>query len=194
MSETENKSAFNALSDDELVSHIRQGSSDAFNALVLRYSNTVSYLASRYYSDSLTNEDWFQEGMIGFLCAVRSYRLGDTASFSTYASVCIRNRLSGCLKRVTNSKNLPMSSSLPYDDLFIDSVHSPEEDYIENERYRFFSESFINQLSAAERQVIKCYLAGFSYAEIADKLGITVKSVDNAICRVKHKLKMAFKT
>ncbi len=193
MSEAENKSAFSVLSDDELVSLVRTGVSDALDTLVLRYSSTVSYLASRYYSDFLTDEDWFQEGMIGLLFAVRSYRSGDAASFATYATVCIRNRLIACLKRVTNSKNLTLNTSLSYDDVCTSSVHSPEDDYIENEHYRFFSDHFIKQLSETERNVTNCYLAGFSYAEIANELGITVKSVDNAMCRVKHKLKMAFK-
>lgn len=193
MSETDNKEAVGTLTDEELIDLIRTGSGKAFDILILRYRQTVSYLAGKYFSDSLTQDDWFQEGMIGLLYAVHTYAGTAGAEFSTYAAVCIRNRLVSCLKKATNSKNAPLNSSLSYDDVIIPPVHSPEDDYIENERYRFFTQSFFKQLSETEHKVMQCYLAGFSYAETAEKLGITEKSVDNAICRAKSKLKKAFK-
>ena len=194
MSETENTAVHPDLSDNELISLIRNGSEKALNLLILRYTGTVSLLSNKYFSASLTVDDWFQEGMIGLLGAIRTFNSGEKAAFSTYACVCIRNRLNSVLKKVNSSKNSLLNGSLAYHDDFVPSVDSPEDDYIENEDYRFFTTSFLNKLSKTEQKVIRYYLAGFSYSETAKNLGISEKSVDNALCRAKSKLKKAFKS
>ena len=179
--------------DEELIGLIRSGSDRAFNELISRYTDTVQALSHSYFSGSLTKDDWFQEGMIGFLFAVHSYKPGNNASFASYASVCVKNQLNSSWRKANNSKNAPLNDYLAYNEGYVPSVSSPEEDYIENERYRYFTENYINNLSVAEQKVISCYLAGFSYSEIAKKLNLTEKSVDNALCRAKAKLKKAFK-
>lgn len=194
MSETENISVNPDLSDDELISLIRNGSEKAFNRLILKYTGTVSLLSKKYFSSSLTDDDWFQEGMIGLLNAVRTHDREASASFSTYACVCIRNRMNSALKKAQNAANAPLNGSLEYHDDFVPTVISPEDNYIENENYRFFTTSFLNKLSETEQKVIRYYLSGFSYKETAKKLGISEKSVDNALCRAKSKLKKAFKS
>lgn len=193
MSESENTPVRSDLSDNELISLIRNGSEKAFNLLILRYTGTVSLLSKKYFSSSLTEDDWFQEGMIGLLDAVRTFDSDGKAAFSTYACVCIRNRLNSSLKKANNSGNTPLNGSISFHDDFVPAAISPEEDYIKNENYRFFTASFLSRLSKTEQQVIRYYLVGFSYSETAKNLGISEKSVDNALCRAKAKLKKAFK-
>lgn len=178
--------------DNELIAMIRESSAHAFNALVRRYSKAVSAASRRYFSDALTDDDWFQEGMLGLLYAVHSFDENMNASFSTYASVCIRNRLNSVWKKANNKKNAPLNESLSFDDAAVPSVESPEEDYIKNEDLSLFSEGFTRLLSKTERRAMSYYLAGYSYDETADKLGITKKSVDNALSRAKRKLKRLY--
>lgn len=191
MSEAENSPVTNEYTDVELINLTRQGSDKAFNMLIFRYTGMVSLLSKKYFSPSLTPDDWFQEGMIGFLDAVRTYDSNGSASFATYATVCIRNRLNSSLRKVRNSANETPSDVVPLKENIL-PVDSPENDYIENENYRLFTESAFKLLSDTEQKVIGYYLAGFSYAETAEKLGISEKSVDNALCRAKAKLKKEF--
>lgn len=191
MSETENSPVTNEYTDNELITLIRKGSDKAFNLLIFRYTGMVSLLSKKYFSPSLTADDWFQEGMIGFLDAVRTYDSDGGASFATYATVCIRNRLNSSLRKVKHSADESPSDVISINDDMI-PMDSPENDYIENENYRLFTESAFKQLSETEQKVIGYYLAGFSYVETAEILGISEKSVDNALCRAKSKLKKVF--
>lgn len=193
MSDKEKISNFTVFSDEELISLIRNGSGKAFDELADRFRKTVSSLARNYYSESLTQEDWFQEGMIGFILAVRTFDETKDVAFSTYASVCISNKLRSAWKKANSSSNAPLNDSIILDDSCIPPEKSPEENYIESESYRFFTENFFNELSETEKKVITCYLAGFSYSETANTLDMTEKAVDNALCRAKTKLKKAVK-
>ncbi len=189
MADAPESGIYSDLSDDELVLLIRTGNSDAANTLLLRYSGRVAYMANSYFFDSLTYDDWYQEGMIGLLHAVRTYNTDDGVSFGTYASVCIKNRLIACLKKLTSSKNLPLNSAVSLEAVPDITVRSSEDAYISNEDYRNFEQILIKHLSAKEQKVMILYLAGYSYAEIATELNSTVKAVDNAVCRAKNKLK-----
>lgn len=177
--------------DGELLKGAKTGNQRALNELMCRYSLTVRKISDRYYNDHLTGDDWFQEGMIGLLYAVRTYR-EEQGSFGAYGAVCVRNRLNTVWKRANSPGNEPLKNYISYEDANVPAKESPEEEYIEKERYRFFTESFLEQLSETERKVICCYLAGFSYKETALKLHMTEKSVDNALCRAKSKLKKTF--
>lgn len=183
---------FAALSNEELVLLIKNGSDKAFDELGARFRKTVVALSKNYFADALTDEDWFQEGMIGFLLAVRTFRAEKGVAFSTYASVCISNRLRSVCKKALGSTNAPLNESLALEDFLVPHVSSTEEDYIENESYRFFTEKYFSVLSKTEKMVIGYYVAGFSYQEIAKKLNISEKSVDNALCRAKAKIRKAF--
>lgn len=193
MSDKEIIDNFTFFSDEELVSFIRSGSAKAFDELAGRYINTTSFLARSYHSDALTPDDWLQEGMIGFILAVRTFDAEKKASFSTYASVCISNRLRSVWKKANSAGNAPLNDSLILDDSSVPPARSPEENYIESESYSFFTENLLQKLSPSEKQVISCYLAGFTYSETAKRLRMTEKAVDNALCRAKTKLKKALK-
>lgn len=193
MSDKEKISNFTFFSDEELVSFIRSGSAKAFDELAGRYIKTTSFLARSYHSEALTRDDWLQEGMIGFILAVRTFDTTKETSFSTYASVCISNRLRSAWKKANSSGNAPLNDSLIFDDSFLPPAQSPEENYIESETYSFFTDDLLKKLSDTEKKVISCYLAGFTYSETAKRLCMTEKAVDNALCRVKTKLKKALK-
>ena len=193
MSDKEKIENFTFFSDEELVSFIRSGSAKAFDELAGRYIKTTSFLSKSYHSEALTPDDWLQEGMIGFILAVRTFDATKKASFSTYASVCISNKLRSAWKKANSSGNAPLNDSLILDDSSVPPVQSPEENYIESETYSFFTENLLQKLSETEKQVISCYLAGFTYSETAKRLRMTEKAVDNALCRAKAKLKKALK-
>lgn len=192
MEKSKNCADFSEMSDEKLVVLIRSGQNKAFDELATRFSRTVSFLAKNFFADSLTREDWFQEGMIGFLLAVRSFSEGRNCSFATYASVCITNRLRSVCKKASGAANSPLNNSLSLDDSVVPPAVSTEDDYIENEEYRFFIEKYVSLLSETEKKVVDYYIAGFSYQEISEKLRMTEKSVDNALFRAKSKLKKAF--
>ncbi len=189
MSEPQKSVKYSDLSDDELIALVRDGDSEAVNTLIVRYSSVISFMAQNYFLDSLTFDDWYQEGMIGFLHAIRSYSGDRGASFKTYASKCVRNRLSDCLRNSTNSKNLPLNSAVEFDEDFDIPVVSCEDTYILSEDNRDFEQILKKHLSETEKKVMISYLAGYTYAEIANSLNMTVKAVDSAICRAKNKLK-----
>ncbi len=192
MNESINISDYTSMSDEELVSLAKSGLNKAFDELVARFSKTVILLTKNYYVAALTREDWFQEGMIGLLLAVRTFNEEKKCTFATYASVCITNRLRSVCKKALGCKNEPLNNSLELDDTVVPPSVSTEDDYIENEEYTFFTEKYVSVLSAVEKNVVEYYIAGFSYSEIAKKLGMTEKSVDNALFRAKTKLKKAF--
>lgn len=193
MSDTDKTKDFASLTDEELVSRIRSGASKAFDELAARYGKSVSALSGKYFSEALTDDDWFQEGMIGFLFAVRSFDASKNVSFSTYANVCISNRLRSAWKKANSNANAPLNESIELDESFIPPVVSTEENYIENESHRSLADGFTASLSESEKKVISCYIAGYSYSETAKQLDMTEKSVDNALCRAKAKLKKALK-
>lgn len=182
------------FTDEALLYQIRNGSEAAFDELFRRYADRIRSLSKDYFSGSLTEDDWFQEGVIGFLHAVHAFRADGTASFSTYASVCIRNSLNSAWRKANNSGNLPLNQSVALEESVLSCMDSPEEEYIQKEHFRLFSEKYRQQLSAAEQNVIACYLAGYSYSEMAKRLGMNEKSVDNAVFRAKAKLKKYFKS
>ena len=189
MSDTEKAIIFSSFSDEELVSFIRDGHEKAFDELAGRYIKTVSFLSGKYFSAELTHDDWFQEGMIGFILAVRTFDRSKDVSFATYASVCISNKL----RTVWKKANRIVDTVLDLSDTFDSPIQSTEENYIESENYMFFTEKLLSTLSETEKKVISYYLAGFSYSETAKETGLTEKSVDNALFRAKAKLKKALK-
>ena len=187
MSDTEKTVNFPSFSDEELVSAIRIGESAAFDELAKRYIKTVSFLSGKYFSDNMTHDDWFQEGMIGFIFAVRTFDSKKGVSFSTYASVCISNKL----RTVWKKANRIVDTVSDLSDTFDSPTQSTEENYIESENYISFTERLAENLSDTEKKVISYYLAGFSYSETSKATGLTEKSVDNALFRAKTKLKKA---
>lgn len=189
---TDKSSELFSLSDEELIARIRLGSEKALNIMISRYSGTVTAVSKKYFSDFLTPDDWFQEGMLGLLFAISAFDPESTASFATYSSVCIKNRLNTAWKRANNSKNALLNDAVMLDESVCSVVDSPEEDYIKNEELDLFEQKYISVLSETEKSVLLLYLAGYRYEQIATRTGLSKKSVDNALFRAKQKIQKLY--
>ncbi len=166
----------------------QQGDEAALSRLAAEMMPLVRSLAAKYKSLLLDGDDLFQEGMLGLLAAVRTFSEDGGASFRTYASVCVNNRIISALRKSTGGAQA--AQFVPFDDRFLpDAAQSPEEQQLLREECEKLLHSVSTRLSPAERTVLRLFLNGFSYKEIAEKTGTTPKSVDNALQRVRHKLR-----
>ncbi len=190
---SEPKQSSGNYSDEELVKLIKSGNKVAFDELVHRYSKTVALLSHSYKADTLTADDWFQEGMLGLIKATSSFKPDAGAVFATFASICIRNRLNSVYRKTHNSKNASFLNTREFNENDNIQVSSPEEDYISQEQYISLTSDLTKQLSSTEWEVFCCYLAGQGNRQIANKLKITEKSAENALYRAKSKIKRALK-
>jgi RNA polymerase sporulation-specific sigma factor len=172
---------------DEVLAEKAHTDKAAVTELVSRYLPTVEIIANKISPAAF--EDLRQEGLMALLKAIQSYRSGLKASFSTYASVCIRNRMLSTLKKNSLSGAADISE-IPDDELSeLTSLGVPEDIVIESEETWELSEIVFSVLSETERRVFELYLAGMSYEMIGARLGMKVKAVDNAMQRARHKLK-----
>ena len=180
---------YSEYSDEELV---RKAGTDknALSELIARYVCTTEYTA-RKISGQIT-EDLEQEGLMGLLNAVKTFSEDKNIKFSTYANVCIKNRMLSSLR-----KNMPSGEEeLDEEQLeeHSDSFHEiPENIVIEQERMNELYSRISSALTGLEWKVFQFFLTGISYNEIAVSLGITEKAVDNAMLRVRRKLKSLLK-
>lgn len=187
-------SALRDLPDETLVSVLAE-QPPAFEVLFERYRHLVSGIASSYAANAADAEDYVQEGMLALLAAASSYSQKYNASFRTYATVCIRNRIrnvSGRERAISGRSAQSVSLDDPDNTetaLLIGSEDSPEERFLEKERTSELYAKLAELLSEQERETFLLAVRGFSYAEIAGRLHVSEKSVDNAIQRARRKLR-----
>lgn len=191
-------------SDDELVV-LAETDEYAFEFLVTKYKCIVLSKARGYFLVGADREDIIQEGMIGLVKAIRDYRPEREASFKGFAEICINRQIITAIKSATRQKHIPLNTyvslSRPVyenedndetrtmlDIIQCDSSQNPEERVLIEESYRGMDEKIMKALSAFEKNVLEHYLSGNSYAEISEKTGKPVKSIDNALQRIKKKL------
>ncbi len=178
------------LSDEELVRGAKNDKK-AVSELIVRYLRTVQFLAGRYSADIY--EDLVQEGFMGLLKAVNTYRPDENVKFSTYAHVCVKNKIITSLKKNSLINGVEFTDEM-IEDLFADEkTKSPESIFIENERMDEVYKKITSALSEQEWKVFQLFLTGMAYNQMALNLGVTVKSVDNAMHRVRRKLKSVLK-
>ena len=192
---------YSAYSDTELVEMAKGGDFDAEEYLINKYSYIVRYEIRFLYIVGAEVEDLMQEGMIGLFSAIRSYDLGSKAKFSTFATTCIRNRVNTFIKTNNREKHIPLNTyisiysgedeedEVPIYEQLIDESPGPEEEVIESERFREMYADLDKRLSHVEGTVAKLYISGRSRAEIAEAIGKDEKSVNNALTRIRNKLK-----
>ncbi len=176
---------YGGLSNEELVALAQNGESNALAFLAQRFLNVNR---AKYPAGYLEIEDLNQEGMLGFLSAVRTYSHGKGASFDTYASKCIDNRIKSVAGR-TVKKAFPVTALV---DERASELYNPLDAVSENERLDDFIGLFISKLSKREQKVFAMYLRGFSSSDIAINLCIPEKSAENALQRAKRKLKQYY--
>lgn len=183
---------FEEMPDELLQELAARGDQPAEEALILRYSYVVRSCARPLFLAGGDSEDLIQEGLLGLLDAVREFKPSRDATFATFARVCIRNRLRSAIRRAGRGKHLPLNSSLSWesDDVEqrLSAPPSPEELVIAREERSEGLERMKEGLSHLERKVLDHYLDGLSYEEIAQAVGKDVKSVDNAVQRIRRKL------
>lgn len=141
----------------------------------------------------IDHDDLCQEAYVALLSAIGSYDEQKGTSFSTYAIACINNRLTDAVKTANRRKNRILNDSVSLTDdsnpVEIISFESPEEVTLDQEQYHELMQRIENELSRKERQVLLLWVDGYDYVEIGEKLGLPVKSVDNALQRARRKLK-----
>ena len=181
------------ISDEALLERSQHGEYAASAELIVRYTPVVLYYAERYCYLGLEKEDLMQEGMIALLWAIRTYRGDRGAAFRTYASRCISNGLAKVAASQLRARNIPLALTAPLDEAgnVGTSRDEPEEIVIRQEQSRDRSHRMKAELSEYELACLQLLLDGCSYAEIAGRLGRTVKSVDRALGRARQKLRRA---
>ncbi|MBQ1389127.1 MAG: sigma-70 family RNA polymerase sigma factor [Clostridia bacterium] len=180
------------LTDAELAAAYAAGSESAFAVLADRYINLIRSLTSKFRVSGLERDDLVQEGMMGLMNAAKSYSSEGGASFKTYAALCVSRRVISILKQSRGGKGKAMSDYISFSDetlaLLSDGL-DPEEMYIDKESLVLLTAAAEEILSSKEKQVLQLYMEGMTYEEIAAYLNINRKSVDNAMQRIRKKLR-----
>ncbi|MCS1352517.1 RNA polymerase sporulation sigma factor SigH [Mechercharimyces sp. CAU 1602] len=195
-------SAYKEMADEMLVAGVRSGDSGALEFLIHKYRNFVRAKARSYFLIGADHEDIIQEGMIGLYKAIRDYRDEKLTSFKAFAELCITRQIITAIKTATRQKHIPLNSYVSLDKPIYDEdsdrtlmdvltggrISDPEIIYIHQEEFADIEDKMTQILSELERQVLMLYLDGRSYQEIAVDLKRHVKSIDNALQRVKRKV------
>lgn len=193
---------FSLMLDEKVVELAREGDIIAQEYLVHKYKNFVRAKARSYFLIGADKEDIIQEGMIGLYKAIRDFRSDKLASFRAFAELCITRQIITAIKTATRQKHIPLNSYVSLNKPIYDEdsdrtlldvisgtrVSDPEELIISREEFADIEEKMGEILSSLEWKVLMYYLEGKSYQEIALDLGRHVKSIDNALQRVKRKL------
>ncbi|QSO55196.1 RNA polymerase sporulation sigma factor SigH [Alicyclobacillus curvatus] len=188
--------------DEDLVDAVRNGDDEALEYLIHKYRNFVRAKARSYFLIGADREDIIQEGMIGLYKSIRDFREDKLTSFKAFAELCITRQIITAIKTATRQKHIPLNSYVSLDKPIYDEdsdrtlldvicaarVSDPEELVIHQEEFDDIELKMTELLSDLERQVLMLYLDGRSYQEIAIDLDRHVKSIDNALQRVKRKL------
>lgn len=181
--------------DGQLAGLVKEGNSEAFAELTARYMFLVRAKATPFHSTQIEIDDLCQEGLLGLLSAARTYDASNRASFRTYAGVCIANRVIMAYRSAASRKNRPLSDFVSLSEsgapeLSLPGVDcDPEALLSDSENVRMMWQRMKAELSPLELQVLQLYLSGYSYGEISERLSITTKAADNALQRVRAKLK-----
>lgn len=191
------------ISDEDLVELARTGEDRAIDVLLNRYRNFARVKARTYFLAGADREDIVQEGMIGLYKAIRDYRSDRSSAFRGFADLCITRQIITAIKSATRQKHAPLNSyvslnrsladgeveSAPFEETIVGSqISDPAELVVSAEALERIKSSMGEVLSSFETNVLRLYMDGKTYLEIADILGRHVKSIDNALQRIKKKL------
>ena len=194
-------SKYELMPDEEIINKIKAGDKSALNYLMEKYKELVNMKVSKYYIIGAEKEDIVQEGMIGLYKAIKSYSEDKNTSFKSFANMCIERQLITAIKTSNRQKHMPLNSYLSlntaaYDDedntelmdIFNNNtVEDPLETITKKEYYKTVENVIDKSLSDFEKQVLARFMRGESYVDIANKLDAPVKSIDNAIQRIRKK-------
>ena len=196
---------YDTMSDEELIISLRDGDGKVIDYIIEKYKDLVRKKAGSMFILGADKEDLIQEGMIGLYKAVRDYDPGRDASFYTFADLCVSRQMYKAVEAGNRKKHLPLNSYVSiYDEndknssgegvnilemILSESGKSPEDVVIDKEQTRQLEQKIYDSLSDFERQVLNLRLTGLEYTAIAKILGRDEKSTDNALSRIKMKVK-----
>ena len=199
----ENKD-YDNISDEDLIEIIKSGDKGAFDYLINKYKELVNMKVGKYFIIGAERDDIIQEGLIGLFKAIKSYKPDMQNSFKSFANMCIERQLITAIKTSNRQKHMPLNSYLSlnmnaYDtddedndttvmEIFNnDTIEDPLDTLTKKEYYKSVELAIDKSLSKFEKKVLNRYVQGESYVQIAEKLDAPVKSVDNAIQRIRKK-------
>ncbi|WP_127160097.1 RNA polymerase sporulation sigma factor SigH [Veillonella sp. VA137] len=197
---------FSSLTDEEIVTiYQRENNHYATDYIVQRYKNFVRSKARSYFLMGADKEDIIQEGMIGLYKATRDFNQDHEVSFKAFAELCITRQIISAIKGASRQKHIPLNSYISlnkpaYDDsertlievLETEKNLDPQEVVINREQYALIKEVMEAVLSPLEWDVLRGYMDAKSYQEMAEEHHRSVKSIDNALQRVKKKMEVYF--
>ena len=196
-------SKYQNLTDEQIISEIKNGDEEALSYILEKYKDLVNVKVSKYFIIGAEKEDTVQEGMIGLFKAIKNYNVEKQNSFKSFANICIERQLITAIKTSNRQKHQPLNSYLSlntaaYENNDDDSVElletfnsktieDPLETIMKQEQYNEVETAVNKNLSKFEQKVLSGFLNGESYTVIAKKLNTPVKSIDNAIQRIRKK-------
>lgn len=190
------------LTDEQIISQIKEGNEQALTFLLEKYKDLVNSKVGKYFMIGAEREDIIQEGMIGLYKAIRDFNVEKQNSFKTFANICIERQLITAIKSSNRQKHMPLNSYLSLntsaynndDDgtelletFEVDTIEDPLETIMKKEYFEEIQNAMHKSLSKFEENVLERYMQGDSYECIAKKLDTQVKSIDNAIQRIRKK-------
>ena len=190
---------YEAFSDEELIEKLRQGEDDITDYILEKYKPLVRKKTNAMYLIGGETEDLIQEGMIGLFKAIRDYKPDKDASFYHFAELCINRQLYSALEAWNRKKHQPLNSYISLSEqehpdavaaeLLVDKESGPEQTVIEQEVWEEYKKRLAQKLSRMENQVLQYYLDGNHYIQIAEMMGKSPKSIDNALQRIRQKIR-----
>ena len=190
---------YEAFSDEELIEKLRQGEDDITDYILEKYKPLVRKKTNAMYLIGGETEDLIQEGMIGLFKAIRDYKPDKEASFYHFAELCINRQLYSALEASNRKKHQPLNSYISLSEqehpdavaaeLLVDKESGPEQTVIEQEVWEEYKKRLAQKLSRMENQVLQYYLDGNHYIQIAEMMGKSPKSIDNALQRIRQKIR-----
>ena len=173
----------------QLIESAKNGDMQAFEALIENYKRLAASVAFSYYISGGDVLDLLSEGMFGLFKAVKSFDASKNVPFGAFAKLCITRQIQTAIKKANSGKNSLLNNALPIEEAAQTGVGNPEEIVLEQEDLENFYGKIDTVLTKLEKDVLSAHLEGESYDKISAKLGIGYKSVDNALFRIKKKLK-----
>ena len=199
--------AYEQSTDEELIHRLREGETPVIDYIFEKYKHLVRIKAKSMFILGGDNEDLIQEGMVGLFKAVRDYDSGRDASFSTFADLCVSRQMYTAVQASRRKKHIPLNTYISlsggesadggdagersaYEKELQDKTElSPEEVFLDKERVDYLEQRIDGELSSFEKQVLDLHLTGMSYTQIAKVLGREEKATDNALQRLKSKIR-----
>ena len=191
---------YEEYTDEELVDRLHQGENEIMDYILEKYKPLVRKQTNALFLIGGENEDLIQEGMIGLFKAIRDYDDTKEATFFYFAQLCIKRQLASALEASNRKKHIPLNNYVSFSSDENDNgtaleatisqgVESPEQMVLEQEKVIEFKEQIRAKLSKMEKEVLNFYLEGYNYTQIAKIMEKTPKSIDNALQRIRQKIR-----